>query len=304
MPVTTLCIRNDLPSPTWVEGILVEFYDLAGIFQTSGTTDPDGEVAVTLPIASYDVFMFKEGVTILPKQPQRIEVLAPPEENVFLVSCHVRELPESLDPVKCRVTGKVIGTGGGLSRDRLIFTPVKYLIVVSENVLLPESRVEFSPDELGNFDFELLRGQKYNCYFLHLESLFGGTETCVKAIVPSTGGVQLDRLLFPLPVNLSFSENSISIPLADGKNEDVEYTVGYSDGSDSEDRPGGVLWASTTVDNPDELVVSAELLGGKLILIPLSVGTATITTVRVLKEDVFWDSPPVYVSESLEVTVT
>jgi len=304
MPIVTIRIQNDLPAPTRVEGVLVEFYDLSEVFQTSGTTDVDGEVEVTLPVATYDIFMFKEGVVILPKQPQEIEVLASPEENTFLVSCHVRELPESLDPVKCRVTGKVIGTGGGPSKDRLIFTPIKYLLVIGEGVLLPESRAEFSPDDLGNFDFELLRGQEYNCYFLHLESLFGGTEKCVKAIVPSAGGVQLDKLLFPLPVSLSFSESSISIPLADGKNEDIDYTIGYSDGSTNEDRPGGVLWASTTVDNPDDLVVSAEMLGGKLTLTPLAVGTATITTVRVLKESVFWGSPPAYVSESVEVTVT
>jgi hypothetical protein len=304
MPVTTIRIQNDLPAHSRVAGVLVEFYDLAGVFQTSGTTDANGEVAVTLPAASYDVFMFKEGVTILPKQPQEIDVLDPPVENTFRVSCHVRELPESLDPVKCRVTGKVIGTGGGPSRDRLIFTPIKYLSVIGEDVLLPESRAEFAPDDLGNFDFELLRGQEYNCYFLHLESLFGGTENCVKAIVPSAGGVQLDKLLFPLPVSLSFSESSISILLADGKNEDINYTIGYSDGSDSGDRPGGVLWASTKTDNSDATVVCAEILGGKLYLTPLAVGTVIVTTVRVLKQDVFWNSPPAYVSESIEVTVT
>jgi hypothetical protein len=304
MPTVTIRVESDLLPPSRVSGVLVEFYDLAGIFQTSGTTDTNGEVLVTLPLASYDVCLYKVGIVILPRQPQRIEVLDPPEENIFSVACHVRVLPESSEPTKCRVTGKVIGTGGGPSKDRLIFTPLKYLLVISEDVLLPESRAEFSPDDLGNFDFELLRGQEYKCYFLHLETLFGSSENFVTAIVPSVGGIKLDKLLFPLPVSLSFSESSISIPLVDGENQDIDYTVSYSDGSVSSDRLGGVLWASTTIDNDNDLVVSAEMLGGKLILTPLLAGTAIITTTRVLKEDVFWDSPPVYVSESIEVTVT
>ena len=119
MPITTIRIKNDLPVPAALVGALVEFYNLAGVFQTSGTTESNGEVAVTLAVGSYDVFMRKAGVTFLPSQPQRIDVLvSPPNSNLFLVSCHERVAPETTDPLRCRVSGSVLGVGGGPFKSR------------------------------------------------------------------------------------------------------------------------------------------------------------------------------------------
>lgn len=301
MPPVTIRVQNDLPIPTRVSGILVEFYDQSAVFQTSGTTDGDGEVQVSLPDDTYDVFLYKTGVTFLPKQPQQI-VVDSLLSNVFLVSCHERTLPESSDPLKCRITGTAVGVGGEQTRARIVFAPHKSLIVLSGgNVVWPEGRLEVACNDRGYFDFELLRGQKYQAYILYADPILGSPTPGFEVEVPDQAGAALDVFLFPLPVSLSFSEASVSIALVDGADDSVDATVMYSNGIENQK---SVLWASVVVENTDNTVVEAAIVDGKLLLTPLSPGTATITTVRSLKDSVFRGNPPDYTSDSILVTVT
>ncbi len=299
MPSVTLRLLTDDLSPGPIFGVAIEIYDTDGEFQTSGTTDAEGEVTVSLPEATYDILFYKAGISILPKQPQRIEVLE--EGNEFEVTAHVRALPQSSDPLRCTVSGYILGANGIRTRTKMIFKPKKELLVLSGNVIAPELQVDASSDEQGYFEFELLRGIEYKAYFVYLDTLLGVTPGALTVIVPASAAIDLDKLLFPLPVNLTFSETAISLVAGAEPDESIGYTLLHTDGSS---RTGGTPWASISLTNSDNTVVEAALRDNLLCLTPLSAGTATITTVRTVKSTVTILPLPDYETETVTVTVT
>lgn len=301
MPIVTIRVVDDEPSPAAIEGMVVQFYSTAGIFQTEGTTDVSGEVVALLPTAEYDVVFYKVGVSILPKQPQRIEVIDP-GSNVFTVTGHVRAAPESTDPLRCTVSGSILGVDGKQAVHKLIFEPVHNLVVLSGNIIAPYHRVQVQSDEDGYFEFELLRNTQYNAYFVAPQDLFGQQPGKLDIVTPNHPGVALDKLLFPVPTNLDFSANSISLTAGAEQDESILGTLSYSDGSTR--TTTGSPWAYISIQNTDNTVVEAFLSGGKLCLKPLSAGTATITTIRIMASLVTINPLPDYASESVVVTVS
>jgi hypothetical protein len=303
MPSVTIRVLTDDPVPVLIEDVVIEFYDgTTAIFQTSGVTSSAGEVIVTLPDGSYDVLLYKVGITVLPKQPQRI-VVDTLLTNVFEVSAHPRIRPESIDPRRTTVSGSVIGVDGKQAKHRLVFEPVKTVTVLSHMVIAPYSRREVASNEAGYFEFELLRNTKYSAYFVFPEDLFGQQPGKLDVVVPNGPGVALDVLLFPVPVNLTFSVPTISLVSGGPWDETTDVVLTYSDGSIRESTSSP--WAYVAVTNTDASVVEASIADAKkLILRPLTPGTATITTVRTISDRAFFDPAPVYVTQSVIVTVT
>lgn len=303
MALVLIRLLNDDPLTTPIEDVLVEVYSTAAVFQTTGMTDGNGEVQFILPDNEYDLMFFKVGVSVV--QPQRIEVDSL-LSNEFEVSAHVRELPESSDPLRCKVSGYVKGVNGGQARHRLIFEPVKDLTILSGMVIAPYSRYEVSSDEDGYFEFELLRNTKYTAYFVHPQDLFCQQPGKLDVITPNLPGVELDDLLFPIPVNLELSQNTISIPVSAIPDETVEIDLHFSDGSVRDTRGAySTPWAGVTLTNTDNTVVEACILdGGVLSLKGLTPGTATISTTRQMTSKVLIDPLPAYTTESIVVTVT
>lgn len=302
MPNVTILIENDLPSPTPVEDVAIEFYTTGGVFQTSGTTDEDGEVTVSLPVDFYDVVLYKPGVTFLPRQPQRIEVLASPASNNFSISCHERVAPESIDALRCTVSGYILGVDGKQARHRIVFEPVKNLLVLNNNVVAPYHRVEITSSEDGYFEFELLRNREYNAYFVNPYGLFGVEPGKLAVVTPNQPAAPLDKLLFPVPLNMDFSAPTISLLAGGEQDESITASLSYSDGSIR--TATGNQWAYVKIENTDNTIVEAFLSGGILCLKPLSPGTATITTSRVMSDLVTIDPLEDYASESVVVTVS
>lgn len=301
MPIVTLVLTSDDPSPIPLEGVVVEFYDTGAVFQTSGTSDVDGEVVVTLPDASYDVLFYKVGVTILPSQPQRI-VVDSLLTNTFSIVGHVRTTPESTDPLRCTVSGYLLGVDGKQARHRLIFEPVKALLVLSGNVIAPYSRVEVTSDEEGYFQFELLRDTKYTGYFVFPQDLFCQQPGKLNIVTPDLPAVALSDLLFPIPITLSFSPLTISLVAGGQSDTSITVSMTFTDGS--ERTTLSTPWAGVTLQNSDPTIVAADLLDGLLSLKPLAAGTATITTVREVPSSVTIDPLPDFVSQSVVVTVS
>ena len=300
MPSVTIRLLSDDPSPVPVEGVVVQFFDTGAVFQTEGTTDADGEVVVLLPDGSYDVLMYKVGVSIPPKQPQRI-IVDTLLVNIFEVVAHVRTRPESVDPIRCTVSGYILGVDGKQARHRLIFEPCKDLLVISNNVIAPLHRVEVTSTEDGYFEFELLRGVTYLTYFVFPEDFFMMQPGKLTTMVPDQASVALDALLYPLPIHMDFSATTISLPLGGEPDESIDADLSFSDGS--ERTTTSTPWAGITTTNTDATVVTAALRFGKLSLTPCGPGTATITTVREIPTKVFFDPLPEYTSESVVVTV-
>lgn len=300
MTTVTINVQTDDMSPAVIPGIVVEIFDLSAIYQTGGTTDSGGQVVVSLPDGSYDVTFFKIGISILPKQPQRIIVDHTLSSNSFLVTAHVRTLPESVDPLKCRITGNTVGADGSPSPARLIFSIKKEFIIRQGSVLTYGERVEYQADVDGKFDFELYRSTKYEGFVMNMDQLFGKTPPKLDIEVPDAPALELSKLLFPAPVDFDFSVGSISILITDGVNQTITYDVFYEDGSIRSSVP----WATVKLTNTDDTVVDASLLGGMLVLNPKKVGTATITTTIQLSDDAIYDPAPSYASDSVVVTVS
>lgn len=305
MPPVTIRVLSDDPSPTPVSGVVVEFYNTGAIFQTGGTTNVMGEVQVTLPDATYDILFFKQGVSILPKQPQEI-IVDSLLSNIFEVTAHVRSTPESIDPLRITISGYVKGVGGGPAATRLIFEPLKDALILSNNIIALDSRIEFTSDEAGYFEFELLRNTKYTAYFLWPQDLFGQQPGKLDVITWDGPAVALDALLFPIPINLEFSQSTITLPVSPTPDETVEMTLSFSDGTTRDTRSAfSTPWAGVTLTNTDNTIVEASILdGGVLTLKALTPGTATISTVREMATKVVIDPVPAYTTESIMVTVT
>jgi hypothetical protein len=303
MPLVTIRVSNDEVVPERVQGILVEFYDLSAVFQTSGTTDVNGEVTVTLPVADYDVAFYKAGVSILPKQPQRIQVLtSPPNSNLFLVTCHEKVPPESTDPLRCTVFGKILGQDGGGTKSKIVFALVKEVSVLATNIIDILSRKEIHSDEEGYYEFELLRGQEYDVFFLYLDSFLGIPQTAkLCAIVPDSASVELHKLLFPIPLTADFSVNSKSVSLGSDPDESETLTVLWNDGST---RWASYAWTSLKVTNDHPEVAEIYVSSGTVIIKPLSAGTATVTVERVMSDAVQFDPIESFTSETMVVTVS
>lgn len=302
MPIVTIRVLSDDPSPSPVVGTVVEFYAVISvIFQTSGVTNSSGEVAVTLPNGNYDVLLYKVGLTVLPRQPHRITVDSL-LTNTFEISGHLRVKPESIDPLRCTVSGLVLGVDGKQAKHRLIFEPIKTITVLSNMVIAPHSRREVASNEEGYFEFELLRNTKYSGYFVFPQDLFGCEPGKLDIITPNLPGVGLDVLLFPVPINFTFSSSVISLLAGGVIDESIDVALSFTDGSVRETL--GSPWAGVHLTNTNSDVVEAFIDATKLRLRPLTPGTATITTVRVMNDRAFFEPLQVYATGTVVVTVT
>jgi hypothetical protein len=295
-------VLNDLPVPLRVQGVAVAFYTTGGLFETSGTTDVNGEVLVFLPDAGYDVVFYKRGVSILPKQPQRITVDSL-LTNTFEVTGHETVMPESLDATRCRVSGFILGSDGKpVKGTRLVFTPKKEIIVIGINTIAPDNEVTAVSDDTGYVEFDLLRNLLYDGYFVDKDSILGIHPGTLDIVVPNSPSTRLDTLLFPLPVNVDFSANSISLALfPDVVDDSIDATITYSDGSI---RTSPSVWGTYKVVVSDTTIVEAAINGPKLLLKTLAVGTATVTVERLINDQAFWSVLPAFTSEEVVVTVT
>jgi hypothetical protein len=299
-PVTINVISDD-PSPVAVSGVVINVYDLSAVFQTSGTTDGSGNVNIMLPDATYNVLLYKVGVVILPRQPQQI-VVDHTQSNNFQVTAHIPSRPESTDPRRCTISGYVLGVDGLPDTHRLIFETKEDLLVLSGNVIAPYHRREVASDQNGYFQFELLRATQYEAYFLFPQELFNMQPGRLFIETPDAASVNLSDLLFPIPINLTFSASTISLVAGGLPDDSITYGIASSDGNVH--TITGTPWAGVAITNTNGLVVTTALVDGKIILTPMSPGTAVITTVREMPSIVVFDPLPTYTSDTVTVTVT
>lgn len=296
----TIRIQNDDPSPSRVVGVVVQIYTTLGVLVTSGLTDVNGEAFFLVPDADYDVLLYKQGLTILPKQPQRFTV-DEDLSNVFLITGHESTLPESTNPLRCRITGYLIGSNGLPTKDQtLLFLPKKEIIVLDTNVVSPGFIARAQADGAGYFDFELLRGLEYEAYFNYKDSLLGQVPPSLCVITPDQPALALYKLLFPLPVNCAFSAGTKSLSLGADPDSSLLGTVTYNDGS-VRTRPS--IWGTLKVTVSDPTIVEASLADGRLILKPLASGVATVSTERIVNTQALWRPLPTYTTGSVVVTV-
>src|SRR5258708_1478053 len=110
MTLVNITVQNDNPGNTKLSGVGVFIYTTGAAFVTSNTTDVNGLAVFNLPDASYDCLFFLSGFSVV--QPQRIVVNHLLSSNNFLITGHLRIMPESLDSTLCRVSGSIYGIDG------------------------------------------------------------------------------------------------------------------------------------------------------------------------------------------------
>jgi hypothetical protein len=300
--VTIQISSDDIPS-VLVSGVEVEFYSLTGTFITSGMTDPSGQVIVLLPDGTYNVLFYKQGVSILPKQPQQIAVSSLESTNTFLVTSHVRKLPESPDLLRCRISGFLVGQDNLPAQDlHLSFQSIYDISVVGGNLVSPQELMRVQPDDRGYFQFDLIRGMRYKGFLRYIDTLplLNIDPAQLDIRTPQLPALSLPNLLFPLPTQTTFSLSMISIPLVNGPDSTVNAQTIYSDGSQRTTVP----WATLLNDLSDPEIASVVILGGKLIITPMKVGTTTLTYHRQINQNVFWLDAPPYTAATITITVT
>jgi hypothetical protein len=301
MTVVTVKINDDSSAELPVEDVTLEIYDGSSVFQTSGISDADGLASVSLPDGTYVLYLFKSGVTFLPRQPQTLVVVGP-SENVFQINCHVKEDPESDDPLRCTVSGTILGVNGLPTVSSLIFDPVKELMILSGKIIAPDSRLEVRSDKDGYFEFELLRNRSYSAYFLFPQDLFDQQPGKLNVVVPDRPRVDLHSLLFPLPVSLTFSAPTITLPVSSTVDETISVEASFTDNTER-----GVVntpWAGIFVNNPDPTIAEVSIDDTTLLIKPLSPGTINVTTFRELTDKVVIDPLPDFSSGMIIITIT
>ncbi len=301
MPITTIRMLSDEVIVAPIAGVVVEFYNLAGVFQTSGTSDVNGEVTVTLPADFYDVVMFKQGISILPRQPQRIEVLTQIDPNVFEITAHIRLLPESNDPDLCRVSGYVINSSGKPQRGvKLTLGPILELVDVTHRLVDPDHAMTFTSDERGYFEFDLLRNVSFEGFLLGKDDWADQPPGRINIRTPDFPAISIDYLLFPVPESVDFSVSSISVP-AGSQDDTTILTVTYTDKNIHQTAP---VWGGYNLINSNGDVFDYEVAGDKLIIKGKLAGTATLTAERTLMAGSSWLPEPPFNADVLTVTVT
>lgn len=309
MTVTTIILESDDPSPVLIEGLTVRLFDTLGAFVTSGVTDVDGEVVVDVPDDDYDLYFFKSGVSILDSMPQRItvdvaDVDVPP--NTYKVLAHVASLPEAVDPLLCRVSGNLRGSGGGSSIDgQLVFAPCMEAGYVGGDLLSPQNHLDVLPDVDGYYEFDLIRGLEYRAYFVHINVVTGIAKDPFEmaVIVPDLPSIGIEDLLFPVPISATFTDLALAMVVGDDPDESIDLTVLYSDGSDRTLNPALGTQFSLTSDNDTSLRI--ERVGKTLFLTPLEAGVSNLTVTRIISAtNLLFDPTPAFTTETLVVTVT
>ena len=178
-------------------------------------------------------------------------------------------------------------------------------------MLSVQSQIEVHPDTTGYFQFDLIRGMRYQACLLGVSSfpLLGIEPAVLEIIVPDLPALLLPNLLFPVPVLVDFSPDTISIPLAGGPDgESTLGTIHYSDGSSS-----GTEASSRTRQPPfarldyvysDLTLFSIILSNGSTQVTPLATGTGTVALARTIAAALFYPDPPEFLSPPLTVTVS
>lgn len=301
MPITTILLSSDDLVPVNIAGAAVEFYNTAGVFQTSGTTDTNGSTTVTLPAADYDVLIFKVGVSVLPHQPQRITVLTQTPPNVFSITGHVRTMPESTNPNLCRVSGYLIDIQGRAKPNvKITVGPLFELIDIASQLVDPDGMITVVSDSNGYVEFDLIRGINYEAFFIEKVEWKQVAPGRLYILAPDLPAVRLDFLLFPIPVNVAFSVDTLSVP-SGTIDSTIVLTVAYSDGNP---RQLPLPWGTyqLILSSPD--IFDYTVAGSALVITGKSPGTATLTAIRDPIVTSYWNPAPPFVADILTVTVT
>lgn len=292
MPIANIYVLNDNLTNTPIQGAVVGIYDTSGNFITSATTNTNGLVSVLLTLPQYHIYVYKPKFTT--EQPQLLNVNLSATTITYEITGHLRELPESLDPQRCRISGNMIKTNMAPVKFYTLTLVHDYPYIVNPDIIA-NVPVNITSDINGYFEFDLQRGTKYK------NSFVTDQEAC-HHIVPNRPSLELQHFLYPIHVSVTIP-TTINVNV--GETTEVQADILYSDYSTEEERERfQICWSEirASVANPELFEIHTNK--SKVVITGLNPGTTTLTFVRHLKHCLVFKDAPVFSASTTTVTVT
>ncbi len=287
MQVVTITVKTSLD--VLISGVSINLYNQSNQFVTSGTTDVNGVLTLSLPEATYTSYYYKQGVSIA--QPVSLVVAA--NSKNFVILGTIRAPRASVDNKLITVYGFINGQEGRpIKSVRIILIPEPINII--NTALVYTQTIAVKSDETGWFEFTLLKNTKYSAQL-------DGYSTILSVETSAQETVLIQDFLFPLPILLTLSSNNVSLPLLSGQNTDVTYTLRYTDATYKD---FSTPWSDLSSSHTDPSIAEIHYLKGKLLIVPLKRGTTVITISRVITPGYIWSPEPPFTSPTLTITIT
>lgn len=252
-----------------IEGVLVKIYDPTGTtFYTQATADVTGSASLLLETQPYSMRFYKYQTGF--SQPQRFEVLAAPEVNIFLIQGEPFVLPTATDPRLCRCSGFFRDLNGGPKRYLDIHIIGKFDPIVLDDAGVISDQVDFRTDLKGFASIDLIRGAQYEAY---VEAIGGAATRCIS--IPDAASCNLPDLLLPIVKEVVLSPLS---PYTLAIGEELTITPRVYDSA-------GVLLDGAAVDDidwrsSDSNILRVSPLSTTIVLRGNAVGSAQLTATR------------------------
>ena len=294
-----IAVLADATVPAGVDGVVVRFFDQAGVFLATATTGElePGAALVELPGSLegevYTARFFQPGAEIAPR---RIRVFSPPElapeqTNDFVVDAVVFSPRPAPDPMMCRASGYVIGpTGNHRARADLVFTPQFHAFVDRARATLTGSFTA-QTDDKGFVSVDLYRYGIYTVEILGLDPLVRTIE------VPNRAAMVIGYLLFPVVIYAIFRE---ATPFAVARGQTLYVTPVVMA---SNYKTLGLGLEDVFYDVADPTVASVQVFGDRIAIRGLREGTTTFRVNRLDRSIVYLPDPGITGGE-VTLTVT
>lgn len=300
-PLVRLVVEDDQLVPAPINEVVIRIYSspadafLAEV-ETGEGAELDGEASLALagsatPGTTYIVRLSKPGVRFDPNPTQTIAVQDPlpvGNTNTFDFVGLIPNLPISLDPDLCRITGILVDA----SLRPLIGRVVRFLPVVAYpytpkfsahftgnptlvrdlGVLAP---VRVVTDSEGRVDVELPRNGVYN---VHIHGFEHPMVIAELIRVPDADSAEFRNVVWPFVTQVLFDIDPINL-VANGDSVEVELTVNASNGQ----QLVGYDALNTLLEftSGDEAIATVTLLDdNKLLVQGLQAGSTTISVAR------------------------
>jgi hypothetical protein len=269
--------------------VSINLYDQSNQFVTSGTTDVNGVLTLSLPEATYTSYYYKQGVTIT----QPVTLIVSANSKNFIVLATVRVPRASVDNKLITVFGFVNGQDGKpIKSVRIVLIPEPINIINTALVYTQTTTVK--SDETGWFEFTLLKNTKY-------KAQLDGYADILSVETANQETVLIQDFLFPIPVLLTLSSSNVTLALLNGQNTDTTYTLRYTDATYKD---FSTPWSDLSSTHTDSSIAEIHYLKGKLLIVPLKRGTTVITITRVIRPEYVWSPEPQFTAPVLTITVT
>lgn len=255
---------SDGTKNTPVDAVTVFVFSEDGsTFIESGETDSDGEVVFELPNEIYWVRFFKQGFSFAKKL--SIEVTEDSDFEVGGQNLEVR--PPATQNNLCRVSGYVMNAGGQHLPDVTAEFAISDYARISAGRMVGAEKVITYSDEDGYFEFDLLRGARYDAV---VES-FG--DQVFHILVPDLSFTHFTDLIWPFVARVELSASSVSLGVGD--TEDVTAVGVLSSGVE------GRFPSAESMKDPDtwRLIVSAKSSDTQVATVAQNDEVLTITAV-------------------------